>query len=175
MSINALEKRLVRFTQRIKTEYITTRDMDSFINTIKGKIDVVIDIRWNTYQKTKQGFSPEDFKKQLESNGIGYIYFKILGNPFHGLYDLKKESEQAKKDYLNYLKYHSKASKTFKELASKFRFKKNYCLVCYCNTEDPTMCHRFWLKEALVNYKRSKLGLEEDYILEKPYKTFPNI
>ena len=124
---------LVRFTQRIHTEYITTRDMETFINAIKGKIDIVIDIRWNTYHKTKQGFNPEAFKKCLESNGIGYSYYKALGNPFKALYNLK-EFDIAKRDYLNYLKYNSKAKKSFKELFSKFRFKKNYCLVCYCNT-----------------------------------------
>lgn len=163
---NKIVKDLARFSKKIRTEYITTRDMESFINAIKGKIDVVVDIRWNTYHKTKQGFNPEAFKTSLESNGIGYIYYKALGNPFQALYD-HKEFDMAKRDYLNYLKYNSKALKTFKELFSKFRFKKNYCLVCYCNTEDPLMCHRFWLKEALANYKRNKLGLPENYILKK--------
>jgi len=158
---------LVRFTQRVHTEYITTRDMDSFLNIIKdNKIDVVIDIRWSTYHKSKQGFNPKAFKTSLASIGIGYIYFKALGNPFHNLYG-PKEFDKAKRDYLNYLKYNSKTVKDFKALYSKFRFKKNYCLVCYCPTEDPLMCHRFWLKEALVNYKRNKLELPENYILKK--------
>lgn len=157
---------LVRFTQKIHTEYITTRDMETFINAIKGKVDVVIDIRWNTYHKSNQGFNPKAFKTSLESVGINHSYFKALGNPFHALYDLK-EFDKAKRDYLNYLKYNSKAKKTFNELFSKFRFKKHYCLVCYCNTEDPLMCHRFWLKEALINYKRKNMDLPETYILEK--------
>jgi hypothetical protein len=115
-------KDLARFTQRIATEYITTRDMDNFINCIKGKkIDVVIDIRWSTYHKTKQGFGPVEFKKHLESNGINYFYIKALGNPFHALYDQK----------------------------------------------EPSMCHRFWLKEALINYKRNKLDIPGEYILVK--------
>lgn len=163
-----IRKDLARFTHKIATEYITTRDMDNFINCIKGKIDVVIDIRWSTYHKTKQGFGPTEFKKHLESNGINYFYIKSLGNPFHALYDQKDfESVIAKKDYLNYLNYNSKARKSFQELFSKFRFKKRYCLICYCNTEDPAMCHRFWLKEALINYKRDKLDLPQDYILVK--------
>ncbi len=157
---------LARFTHKVHTEYITTRDMESFINTIKGKIDIVVDIRWNTYHKTKQGFNPKEFKISLESVGINYFYFKELGNSLQALYNLK-EFDMAKRDYLNYLKYNSKAVKTFKELFSKFRFKKNYCLVCYCNTEDPLLCHRFWLKEALINYKRNILELPENYILKK--------
>lgn len=162
-------KDLARFTQRIATEYITTRDMDNFINCIKGKkIDVVIDIRWSTYHKTKQGFGPVEFKKHLESNGINYFYIKALGNPFHALYDQKDlESVIAKKDYLNYLNYNSKARKSFQELFSKFRFKKRYCLTCYCDTQEPSMCHRFWLKEALINYKRNKLDIPGEYILVK--------
>jgi len=170
-------KDLARFTQKIATEYINTRDMNNFINCIKGKkIDVVIDLRWSTYHKTKQGFGPTEFKKHLELNGISYFYIKALGNPFHALYDQKDlESDIAKKDYLNYLKYNSKARKSFQELFSKFRFKKKYCLICYCNTQQPTMCHRFWLKEALINYKRKSLDLLEDYILVKEIKSLPEI
>lgn len=162
-------KDLARFTQKIETEYITTRNMDNFINCIKGKkIDVVIDIRWSTYYKKDQGFNLKEFKKHLESNGITYFYIKALGNPFHALYNQKDlERGITKKDYLNYLKYNSKARKSFQELFSKFRFKKRYCLICYCDTEEPTMCHRFWLREALINYKRNKLDIPGEYILVK--------
>ncbi len=162
----ATDKKLASFTKRIRTEYINSRDMASFIDAIEGKIDIVVDIRWATYHKTKQGFRPEEFKEKLESVGINYIYIRALGNPFHALYS-KEEFEVAKKDYLNYLKYNSKANKFFKELFGKFRFKKIYCLVCYCNTEEPLMCHRFWLREALINTKRARLGLPEDYVLVK--------
>ena len=37
--------KLVRFTHRVHTEYITSRDMESLINTVKGKTEVNVDIR----------------------------------------------------------------------------------------------------------------------------------
>ncbi len=56
------------------------------------------------------------------------------------------------------------------KLFKKIRFRKNYCLICYCRTLDPRICHRFWLKEALVNEKRIKLGFEGNYIIKCYYQ-----
>lgn len=171
------ERILRRFTGRLKTEYITGRDVKEFIKELKYRIKdpiVVVDIRWNTYHKSKQGFDPAIFKKILEEHGIEYLRIKELGNPFHELYD-KSEFIAAKQDYQDYLKHNSKAQHALQEFMKLLRFRKTYCLICYCPTEDPNLCHRFWLKETMVNLKRDRLGLPMTYKLYPLQKTLMEV
>lgn len=163
-------KALKRYVSKIRTEYINGRDMDAFINIIKNRIGgkiVIVDIRWSTFYKSKQSFSPAKFKNILAANDIGYVRNHTLGNP------LKKESltldgpAVAKQKYIKYLRNDEKAIEAFNALHKLLRFNKIYCLICYCQTEDPLQCHRFWLKEELINRKRIELGFTGDYLLQK--------
>jgi len=175
---NVIIRNLRKFIERIKTEHINERTMASFINEIKGKVDVVIDIRYNTFFKRNQGFKPEIFQIILATHNIEYFYFQDLGNPYH-----KKNQDKpikAKQDYLKYLEKrlfarsnkpdlqpHHILTHLFNKIAhSKDYQSKNFCLICYCATTNPSECHRFWLKEKLINMKRTELNMPGDYIME---------
>lgn len=164
---------LAKFTLKIKTEFITSRNMEEFLKVINRKFNKIIDVRLNTYYKSNQGFNPKDFKTKLDSINIEYQYIMILGNPFH---HSEEEFKENKNKYINYLNTNLKANKCletlFKEINSN---NKKVCLICYCNTEDPLKCHRFWLKETLVNMKREKLGYSKDYVLEFASKSIQEI
>jgi uncharacterized protein (DUF488 family) len=181
MAINLYKKAAIlkKFVSRVKTEYINSRTMEAFIKQIKGKIDVVIDVRYNTF--FKRDFSPRKFKVALEANKIEYEYIQDLGNPYYRKF--KEDFRKAKRAYLNYLRknVYIKSNKAellpcnsleslFKKIAHKKDCKtKVFCLICYCDTENPALCHRFWLKEALINRKRKELGMSENYVLEPLY------
>jgi len=158
MAINSDMKQLARFSQKIKTEYINKKDLETFVDSVKklGENVVVVDVRDNTFFKTKQGFGPRDLAKTLAAKNIEYMRYKHLGNPYHKHY--KTEPEKAKLVYTNYLRVNDDAHATLNELYKHLRLKKTFCLMCYCDTLDPKKCHRFWLREALINKKRERLG-----------------
>lgn len=177
---NAIARELKRFLSRIKTEFINSCNLEGFINRINGRVDVIIDIRHNTYFKKEQGFTPEDLKENLERQNLEYFYVQDLGNPYHK--EFQNDSVKAKQAYLNYLEKEVivKDGKTlcpnkaltnlFTQIAHKKKYKtKTFCLMCYCRTLDPAECHRFWLKESLINIKRLELGLPGDFIYETPH------
>jgi len=89
-----------------------------------------------------------------------------LGNPSELRKQAGENFELAKQWYQEYLYNDLHAREDLIELYKKLRFRKTYCLICYCPTNDPKLCHRFWLKEMLINLKREQLGFEGDYKLE---------
>jgi len=160
---------LRKFRKKITTEFINSRDMEQFIEIIRGKADVIIDIRSNVFNKGLQGFMPKVFKLIMKLIQKEYYRFKELKNPFRNDFS-EAEFQEAKAKYLAYLKTEEKAKDALIRLHnlinSKLSTNKIFCLICYCDTEDPLMCHRFWVFEALINYKRGILGLEQDYVYE---------
>jgi len=163
MVINNDIKQLAKFSKKIKTEYINKKDLETFVNSVKnlGEKVVVVDVRNNTFYKTDQGFSPRDLAKTLAAKNIEYLRYKHLGNPFHWHY--KDEPEKAKLTYTEYLRVNDDAHAALNDLYKHLRFKKTFCLICYCNTLDPMKCHRFWLREALINKKRERLGFSPTF------------
>ena len=178
-------KDLCRFVKRLKCEYVNSRTLEEFIKVLKSKLEpryfkfsfnnessktiigdkiFVADVRQNPY--VKKGFRPDELKESLGSNDIEYTRYKYLGNPFYKRHLKEKDFRIAKREYLDYVKSNQKASKDFEDLFNNFRFRKIICLICYCETNDPKYCHRFWLKEALINKKRAILGLTQDYKLK---------
>jgi uncharacterized protein (DUF488 family) len=145
-------------SERIITEFINTRKLDDLLKSLKlEKVDMVIDIRWNTYHKSKQGFSPENLKIFLKENDIDYIYIHRLGNPKNfrdkfirdGFTDFKL----LKKAYINYVN----GSLTLRSLINLInKDDRKYCLICYCNTLNEEECHRFWLRDFLINKIKNK-------------------
>lgn len=165
-------KKLARFTRKIKNEYLIGVLPSQLIHKLKEqKVDVVIDIRATV--RTPMIYMPKYFEDILSIVGINYIRFQKLGNPSK----LRKKAQDdyilAKRLYLNYIRKNSKAQDQLSALFKKLRHRKNYCLVCTCDTEDKNRCHRFWLKELLINIKRKKLDLEENYKLD--FKPIPTI
>ena len=153
-------KELAKFTQKIETTYIKGVSPDEFTKTLERlKVNVVVDIRyWSLYPTY---FSPKFMKALLEIHGIEYIKYKALGNPS----SLRKRAGEnfiyAKQLYQDYILGNPESRQELITLYKQFRFRKNYCLICYCPTYDVKLCHRFWLKELLLNLKRKSLGFSE--------------
>lgn len=171
-------KRLVRFTRRLKTLGVNGLKQVDFINKLTEMLKngeykysyrqeqesitvantvLVADIRQNP--NVKNMFRPKDLKQMLEANDMEYIRFNYLGNPFYKKHLKEKNFEKAKLEYIDYLKTNEDAKKDFRALYTQFRFKKIICLICYCQTSE---CHRFWLKEALIETKREFLKIETE-------------
>ena len=165
MGIDRKYKELAKFTQKIKTTYIKGITPEVFTKTLENlKVNVVVDIRhWCLYPIY---FSPKFMKDLLEIHGIEYLHYKNLGNPSR----LRKRAGEnfilAKKLYQDYVFGNPESNQELIKLYKLFRFRKNYCLICYCPTNDIKLCHRFWLKELLINLKRKNLGFLEEIILE---------
>lgn len=158
-------KKLARFTRKIQTEFIKGIKPDKFMKNLKRKnIDVVVDIRWWSVYPTY--FAPKNIRDLLAAHDIEYIRYRELGNPSKLRHEARENFQLAKELYLNYIIKDFKARQMFLDLFKKIRFKKNYCLICYCQTLDPKLCHRFWLKEALVNAKRLTLGFGGNFALD---------
>ena len=165
MGVDKKYKELAKFTKKIKTTYLKGISADLFIKNLKRvKTNVVVDIRnWNLYPIY---FSSKMMKDLLEIHGIEYLKLKKLGNP----YILRKRAGEnfilAKKLYHEYILHNPASRQELIQLFKQFRFRKNYCLICYCPIFDVKLCHRFWLKETLINIKRKTLGLSEEIELE---------
>ena len=160
-------KKLARFTQKIETEFLQGVKPNQLIEKLEEKeIDVVVDIRW--WSVYPDYFAPLKLRILLTKNKIEYLRFQALGNPSVLRKQALGNPELAKELYLKYINSNPKAKEQFLELFKKIRFRKNYCLICYC--EPPKPCHRFWLKQELVNEKRIKLGFEGNYIITYYYR-----
>jgi hypothetical protein len=160
MSYNKLlhkGKIMKQFRDHLKTEYINTRDLAEFLSIIEEQnINFIIDIRYNTFFKTNQGFNPKSLKQVTKIHKIKYLYIQDLGNPSHKNRDNLEEAKTSYSNYLNnitgvyeYLHPKDKLEKLYfliKNLIPKYTF----CLICYC--EPPKECHRFWLKEKLIEF-----------------------
>jgi len=154
-----------RFTQKIKTEFIRGVKPEQFILKLKKKkVKVVVDIRW--HNESAKHFAPKNIKVLLENHKIEYIRYHDLGNP------TKLRDEAGDNFELNKINYEERIIKDFKarqmfiDLFKKIRLRKNYCLICDCKTLNPCLCHRFWLKKALINAKRISLGFKGNYVLD---------
>lgn len=151
---------LAKFTRKIKTTYIKGVKPEEFTKTLERlKVNVVVDIRyWSLYPIY---YSPKFMKDLLEIHGIEYVRYQALGNPS----SLRKRAGEnfiyAKQLYQDYVLGNPESRQEFLDLFKQFRFRKNYCLICYCPTFDVKLCHRFWLKELLINSKRKVLGFSE--------------
>lgn len=156
---------LARFTHKIKTTYLKHIKPEQFIKILRKKeVDIVVDIRyWSVYPIY---FTPVNMRLLLGKNDIDYLRLQKLGNPKVLRQRAGENFELAKELYLKYIINDPEAREQLFFLFKLLRFKKNYCLICYCPTLDVKLCHRFWLKEMLVNLKRKVLGLSTDYIIE---------
>jgi len=129
---------------------------------VPGETICVVDIRQNPY--VKKGFRPKDLENMLEANEFEYTRYNHLGNPFYKKHREEKNPKKAKQEYQAYILTNERAKQDFESLFSQFRFKKVFCIICYCNVETPKTkeeigeCHRFWLIELLKKKKRVMLN-----------------
>lgn len=179
------ERKLVRFSHKVKTTHINGKKLPQFLGELEAlkdqfKIDyygkkdaldladkiMVVDIRHNTFYKTKQGFGPANLKEHLRRIDIDYTYIKSLGNPFHKTIKDMKECKKAYQTYLDKEAFQTNGAvinphKAFTNLYKLLRKRVLIVLICYC--EPPKPCHRNWLREKLIQKKREDIGLEGNY------------
>jgi hypothetical protein len=139
-----------------------------------GSILYLIDIRYDTFYKSKrvlpknkeQWFGPEHLEKIFKGNEkIQYRYCQALGNPKKIRETYKNNLNKQKELYLQYIKSNHKdynSKNAFERLYAIAMQKKpifQVCLMCYCEPKKE-FCHRFWLREALLQkyYKINDLG-----------------
>lgn len=118
-------------------------------------IEIVFDI----YFKSNQGFGLETFKKEAKKRGLTHLYVKSLGNPFHGE---ELEAEEMKRKYMDYLdkKYWCVKrtdyfpAKKIAKLRKVLERGARICFLCYCKYPDP--CHTYWVIEKLLKHGINK-------------------
>lgn len=165
MGIDRKYKELAKFFKKIKTAYLVDTLPSQLIKKLQEQeVDVVIDVRATV--RTPMIYMPKYFEDILSLVGVGYIRYQKLGNPSKLRKEVGDNYLLAKSKYLEYIAENKKSKAQLNELFKRFRFKKNYCLVCNCKTLDVKLCHRFWLKELLINLKRTNLGFSEVIELE---------
>lgn len=192
------EKRpIIQFTKKIRTIYINGKTIPQLLDILElmleqnyetqrisgnnyryslGSFLYLIDIRYNTYYKSKltfpeykdQWFEPEELEKLFKNREeIKYRYCQGLGNPPKIRKHHKKNIDKQKELYLQYIKSNHKkfdSKNEFERLFAIANHKKplyQIGLMCYCEPKKRA-CHRFWLREALINkyYKEHNLGQE---------------
>jgi hypothetical protein len=154
---------------------ITLKPKGNEITYPLGDIIYLIDIRYNTYGKSKkthpndveQWFHPKHLKKMFaDDERIRYRYCKALGNPpkIRKQEEYKDDPDKQKQLYLQYLQSNHKNLATYHNFMRLYAFLINtdphfqVCLMCYCQPERQA-CHRFWLKEALAREYRKRHDL----------------
>jgi hypothetical protein len=150
------------------TTYLKGRKPNEVLLILKElKVDLVLDVRWwavyPLYFNPNIELKPplESFSILLMENQIEYRYEALLGNPswLRDKYIPINDWEGAKKAYYDWIfngTYKgTKIEHVLNGYISGFKkiwANKTVCIVCYCPTEDPRHCHRYWLKELFEKY-----------------------
>jgi hypothetical protein len=149
LSQDDLVKACHNFLENSSFEFSYQQNKEKIVLATKA---LVADIRQNP--NVKECFRPKDLELTLEANGIEYKRYPSLGNPFYKEKDSKPE--EIKKKYVNHVRTNEQAKREINDLMNELQNEKIIVLICYCQTENEE-CHRFWLKEVLVNKMRAKL------------------
>ena len=131
-------------TGAVITEFTNSRNRDvlwrAIVASSKASPVTVVDIRWNTYYPVSGEFRPPMLGPWLAENGVNYVYYQKLGNPFKDLQDVV-EMERKYKEYAISLP-------EFDKLVNDVRVGTGtFCLLCYC--KPPRPCHRYWLRDLI--------------------------
>jgi hypothetical protein len=180
-------KEIERYQGKFTLKLINPSDASQEYKTELGPNVRVIDIRDSTYFKStktsnnpEQYFDPEILEQKLSEKQIEYIRWKELSNPKElrkkykiNFKNLTRDGlitlEKAKEEYLKQL-----PQEDLKGLYKIINTSKSINLFfCYCNPPKKTnsfykylahnYCHRFWLKQALINLKRQEKNFKPEY------------
>lgn len=120
--------------------------LEVFLQRLKAKnVHVVVDVRRSFYRSPP--YYPKALKESLNTHGIQHIYESRFGNPYK--VTEYPDLEENKRLYQRYIKTEEK------ELVEEWKKRlrehpdERVALMCWCPTNDPTRCHRFWLQEVL--------------------------
>ena len=121
-------------------------DLGTFLDVLNSnRVDLVADVR-DLPLSRKKGFSKTSLKTALETRGIFYRHFRELGAPKHLRHQLREggswDAYQA--GYQSLLKERVGALEELGLLLKEYRV----CLLCF--EEDPSVCHRSLIAQALV-------------------------
>jgi len=176
-------RKLQQLIPRLHRVGITHKKLPLVLKILKTqKTTHLIDVRYSTLYKSKQGFSPQHLEKVLGQANITYTYYQKLGNPFHREFtqklktainpkEIRQVHDEARQEYLNFIRSERKnlIQLIFKKIAHTRATKEDhFCFMCYCDTSNPLRCHTYWLIEEMINLKRVELDLPPDYQLPIP-------
>lgn len=121
-------------------------DPEAFVQRLLAKkVNLVVDVRRSFYRSPP--YYPKAFEEMLKPYGIRYVYEKRFGNPYK-ITEVPDLSEN-KRLYQKYVLTEQKDLLEKWKTLVKEHPEENVALVCWCPTNDPEKCHRFWLAELL--------------------------
>lgn len=136
----------------IITEYLNGRKPADFVKLMKDQqVDSVIDVRFSA--KYPEYFTYPNIHALMRKEGnYKTVTYQPLGNPSWNRPPKQTDWNIAKKTYLEYIQ--TKQAYYLRNLVNwvsgELVKNKTFCLICYCPTTDPRLCHRFWLQEFLI-------------------------
>jgi len=139
---------------KIITEYLKTRKPKEFIDILqKQKVNIVFDIRFSDQYPVY--YRQAELQELLILHNIDYLRFKYLGNPSWNRPPQKTDWFECKKSYYNQVLQYTLSENQIKAARLIMATKKDavICLICYCDTLNPELCHRFWLKDVLEDFQ----------------------
>jgi len=156
MDVSRYIRDLGKFVRRLRRLGINRLDLRTFLKLVRrADINVVVDVRRNSFYKSKQGFSPKVLRKALKRMGVEYLYLKSLGNPKTGTTLPENEAKAFYQQFIREERQDQLKALFYKIAHARDSKQKSFCFICYC--EYPKPCHTYWLIETLVNMKRSEI------------------
>jgi len=135
----------------IETAYLKGRKPEDLLKVLQAKrVNVVVDVRFG--YKYPVYFFPTELSRFLQAHDILFLSRQTLGNPWILRQQAGTDFVKMKALYLQHLEQPSQQA----AIGLLLEYMRShppdwiYCLICYCPTEDPNLCHRFWLREYIL-------------------------
>ena len=120
------------------------RTPDDLIGRLKkAGVRVVVDVRELPWSR-RPGFSKTRLRKQLEEAGLEYVHLRAAGNP-KAIRTTSRSVDECLARYRAYLRRHSAALKTIRELAET----QSVALLCFESEHE--QCHRSVILEEMAS------------------------
>jgi uncharacterized protein (DUF488 family) len=136
-------------TKKLFTIGYTGLSIDEFVNQLVFfGIKHLVDIREIPLSR-KKGFSKTVLTQTLESHGINYTHFRLLGSPRVLRHELRDTRNY--KVFFSGVKRHLKQLDVLQQMdqAIQIAKKQRSCLMCCC--ENWTVCHRSSVVDAILS------------------------
>lgn len=119
--------------------------LEAFLKVLRTReVSVLVDVREAPISR-KPGFSKNALAAACEKNGIAYEHWPVLGCP-RPIRNAYKADQNWAAYTRSYKKHLPGISPAIEQLAGR-ALRERLCLVCF--EADPTMCHRFYISEAV--------------------------